>query len=108
MTEKQLISRIPKIVRNFEKSVLTPTQTIEYLGFTLHSPTMTLTIPHKKQASITQKVEEILNVQICTIRKFSQVLGALAATEPGNSKAKVLTKKLMIAKTEALQTTGGN
>ena len=93
---------------NFNKSALTPTQTIEYLGFIIHSPTLTLTIPPKKLTDILEKVENLLKLQICTIRKFSQVLGSILATDPGNDRAKVLSKKLQIAKTEALARANNN
>jgi len=87
---------------NFEKSALKPTQTIEYLGFMLHSTSMMLTLPKKKLSAIITKSEDYLTLYKCPIRKFSSLVGMLAATDLGNDRAKVLIKTLQIAKSRAL------
>ena len=79
---------------NFKKSVLPPAQVITYLGFQIDSTLLALTIPAQKELSLQVMLGDTLKLSKLTIRKFSGILGRLAATAPGNDRAKVLVKPL--------------
>jgi hypothetical protein len=87
---------------NVRKSVLEPTQVIDYLGFTIHSPTLTLTIPPEKVQDLLTDGKVFLDTDSCSVRNFSRLVGRFAATDPGNSRAKVHIKALQVAKFRAL------
>ena len=87
---------------SYKKSALIPTQVITYLGFQIDSTTLTLTIPPTKAESLQEMLVTTLGLSTITIRKFAGVLGRLAATDPGNDRAKVLIKPLQRAKQTAL------
>ena len=87
---------------SYKKSALQPSQVITYLGFQIDSTTLTLTIPPKKAESLQEMLVTTLGLSKITIRKFAGVLGRLAATDPGNDRAKVLIKPLQRAKQTAL------
>ena len=92
----------------FNKSVLTPTRVIEYLGFTIPSDILLFTIPEKKTQKILKLIENNLKRGRMPIGQFSSLIGKLAATLPGNDKAAVLIKKLQITKVEALMLNRGD
>ena len=87
---------------SYKKSALEPSKVITYLGFLIDSSTLTLTVPPSKSADLQQMVQTTLKVSEITIRKFAGVLGRLAATDPGNDRAKVLIKPLQRVKQTAL------
>ena len=87
---------------NFEKSVLTPTRVIDYLGFTIDSETLSLTIPEAKVNSLCELGRKALSQYRMTIRKFAGIVGKFAATDPGNDRAKVHIKQLQVAKQKCL------
>ena len=47
-------------VLNLKKSVLTPTQRIEFLGITVDSLIMTLSLPQKKDSKVQKQCQELL------------------------------------------------
>jgi hypothetical protein len=79
---------------SYKKSVLEPARVIEYLGFQIDSATLTLNIPPKKQLKLLDILDKALDYTRMSVRQFSGVLGKLAATCPGNDRAKVLIKPL--------------
>ena len=88
---------------NYKKSVLQPSKVIDYLGFTIDSNTLTLTIPPKKVQALCTLGEHALTIRHMSIRKFAGIVGKFAATDPGNCRAKVQIKTLQIAKVKALR-----
>ena len=65
-----------------KKSVLIPTQTIEFLGFLIDSVAMTITLPQGKMDKIKTLCRVILTTPNPTIREVAQLIGNLvAATE---------------------------
>ena len=71
---------------------------IDYLGFTIHSTSLTLTIPPGKVQDLMTDGNVFLDTYKCSIRNFSRLIGRFAATDPGNDRAKVHIKALQTAK----------
>ena len=86
-----------------EKSVIEPTQEIEYLGFIINSREMKVSMTEKKVAKILELVQQMLDLNACRIRFTASVLGKMTATGPANPWASLFTKRLEMAKTEALR-----
>ena len=87
----------------FKKSVLTPVQQIEYLGFIIDSQRMTVRPTVEKIRKLLIEVKRLQKKDVTTIRHVAQVLGGLMATHPGNPWAPLFTKQLEIEKIAALQ-----
>ena len=84
------------------KSVLTPTQCIEHVGFIIDSINMKVSLPTKKIETILELLDDCLKSEMLSIRLVSKLLGTLEATKPGNRFAQLYTKLLTMAKNEAL------
>ena len=93
---------------SWKKSVLGPTQIIDYLGFQIDSTTLTLTIPDTKLTSLITMAHDTLTHHRLQIRKFAGVIGRLAATGPGNDRAKVHIKVLHRVQQSALTLNKGS
>ena len=64
---------------NMKKSVFTPSQVIEFLGFIMDSKNMTVTLPFDKKSSIKTMCEQTLAKAILTIRHIACLLGKFNA-----------------------------
>ena len=62
------------------KSVLKPTQKLTFLGFSLNSKTMTLTLTDAKKEKIIKLGQGTINRQYITIRKLAQFIGNFVGT----------------------------
>ena len=67
-------------VINWEKSALTPSKTIEFLGIRINSSNMTFAIPEKKTQSILQLCQETLDNPQISLRKLARIVGKLMST----------------------------
>ena len=67
-------------VINWEKSALTPSKTIEFLGIRINSSNMTFAIPEKKTQSILQLCQETLDKPQISLRKLARIVGKLMST----------------------------
>ena len=65
-----------------EKSVLVPTQEIEFLGFVLNSAEMKIILTDCKSGKIILKIKKLLYEEKQTIRDLASVIGSLIATFP--------------------------
>ena len=90
------------------KSVLQPTQYIQFLGFMLNSVTMTVKLTSEKVRNIQNVCEVLLSSEKVTLRQFAQLVGMLVAAEPGVEYAKLHYKQLEIEKDGALKRNKGN
>ena len=63
------------LLRNIEKSILTPTRHIEFLGILLNTVDMTFTVPHKKLHSIQKEAKDLLHKNRTTPRQLASFLG---------------------------------
>lgn len=93
---------------NAEKSVLTPTRTIEYLGNVIDTNSMTITLPERRRHKIIQACRNLLGKSKDRIREVARVTGLLVAATPAVELGKLHYRKLETEKTAALQLQYGN
>lgn len=93
---------------NYSKSCLTPTRTMQFLGFIYDSVAMTIGVPNNKQKYIVQLVSDFLLRDHCQIREFAHLVGVLVSVCPATRYGWVYTKRLERAKFLALQKSRGN
>ncbi|CAB4016914.1 Hypothetical predicted protein [Paramuricea clavata] len=66
-----------------DKSVFIPTQELDYLGFTLNSKTMRVTVTPGKKLKLIETCKELLTKEYPTIREVARVIGLLISNFPG-------------------------
>ena len=66
-----------------DKSVLRPTQKIQYLGFQIDSINMVSTLPPEKKSRIKELCEDTILKKKHTIRQMATVIGTLVSSFPG-------------------------
>ena len=66
-----------------DKSVFIPTHELDYLGFTLNSKTMQVTITPGKKLNLIETCKELLTKEYPTIREVARVIGLLISNFPG-------------------------
>ena len=86
-----------------KKSVIKPTQCIEYLGFILDSRDMTVTLPAEKTERLLAMTKLLRRLSKPSIRFVAQVEGSLSATRYATKFAMLYTKMMEIDKIEALR-----
>ena len=79
--QRQLIFLLQQLgfVLNLKKSVLTPTQRIEFLGVTVDSLTMTLSLPEKKVSRVQKQCQELLQKTQVSILELTKLIGLLSS-----------------------------
>lgn len=77
-----LFSELGFVVHN-EISEILPKQEIHFLGFTLNSVTMTVSITPERKCKTKQTIQGLLNAPFITIRELAEVIGILVANLPG-------------------------
>ncbi|KAM8939450.1 LOW QUALITY PROTEIN: uncharacterized protein RCH25_053096 [Pelodytes ibericus] len=65
---------------NWEKSCLSPSQLMEFLGFDINSIHGSLHLPKSKVKSIRKEIKKVLCLPQITIRQLARVIGLLAAS----------------------------
>lgn len=93
---------------NYEKSVLTPTRNIEYLGNIIDTISMTVSLPARRVEKITDACNRLLRKSKETIREVARVTGLLVAAIPAVEMGKLHYRKVEMEKIAALQVAGGN
>ena len=78
------------------KSVFSPTQSIEFLGFVLDSINMSVTLTSHKVMQIKKSCINLFNKNVVSIQELAEVIGQLVATEPGVWIAPLFYKRLEI------------
>ena len=91
---------------NKEKSEFQPQQRIDFLGYTVDSIEMTLSLPRDKVLKIKETCKEILSDQSVTVRKLAQLIGKLTATNQAILAAPLHYRNLQSLKTKALHSGG--
>jgi len=91
-----------------KKSILVPTQKIEFLGFTLCSKTMTIKLTSAKCDKILAMCSKIISQSRTTIHKLSQVIGTLTAASPGVEHAPLYIRPMEREKNRQLRIHKGN
>ena len=93
---------------NSQKSVLIPTQKLQFLGFDIDSANLSVSVPQAKVQKILGLANHLVAQRVVTIRVFSKLIGKFAATSHGNDWAHVYIKSLQIDKVRALAGKLGN
>ena len=67
---------------NTKKSIFSPSQVIEFLGFILDSRVMTIALPNRKIHQIHKLIRRVLEEREVSTRQLAQLLGSLVAAHP--------------------------
>ena len=89
------------------KSVIEPSHQIDFLGFTLDSTTMLVTLIPDKAQQIKHILTDTLKLDSIIIRDFARLVGKLTATLPGNRYGRLFLKHFEWAKSRALRHSSG-
>ncbi|KAM8975733.1 LOW QUALITY PROTEIN: uncharacterized protein RCH25_020573 [Pelodytes ibericus] len=65
---------------NLEKSILTPSRTMEFLGFAINSPHGSLHLPKAKVKSIKKEIKKVLSLPLISLRHLARIIGHLSAS----------------------------
>lgn len=93
---------------NEEKSILVPTNRIEYLGNVIDSVNMTVSLPERRIEKIRHSCTRLLQKRREKIREVARVIGLLVAAIPALELGKLYYRRLETAKVAALRYNGGN
>ena len=88
---------------NVKKSVFTPARTIEFLGFTLDSASMTISLPQHKLKEIRRSAGQLLRQRSMPARQLARLLGMIVAAHPAVLPAPLHSRFLERAKRRAVQ-----
>ena len=91
-----------------EKSKFCPAQVIDYLGFTVNSLSMRITIPINKIEEVTQVCRDLIGTNIPSIRHTATVIGKLVALFPAARYGPLHYQNLQRAKIIALKRNAGH
>ncbi|KAL9978098.1 hypothetical protein ACROYT_G015579 [Oculina patagonica] len=105
---KSMSSDIAQVISNADKSILEPSQVLEFLGFVLNSVTMTVTVSHAKAENIKHVGKDLLTRTQPTIREVAVVIGKLVASCPGVAMGPLFYRQLENEKTAVLKFHHGN
>ena len=107
---KVLLEKLQELgfVISWDKSVLTPVQEIEFLGYDINSCKMTVNLPQKKIEYVTQLCTDLLNNDSVSIRELAQVLGVMTAYCNGMEHGKMHYRNLEKLKVAGLREHRGN
>lgn len=92
ITKKFLLSLGFKI--NFEKSVMSPATSCQFLGYIINSDYMTISLPTEKQSNIKNEIQHFTRIKRCKIRRFARLLGLLISACPAVEYGLLYTKEL--------------
>ena len=87
------------------KSVLQPTQRIDFLGFWLGLNNMIVSLTDRKVDKIRSVCAELLEMEVCSIRHMAKIIGYLVAVHLDGWVAPVFCIRIEIAKNAALSET---
>lgn len=87
---------------NWDKSVLSPTRQIEFLGFNLDSQSMKISLTTEKVMTIQTQCRELLTMTRISVRHLSQVLGRLVAAVRAVLPGPLQVRHLQMQRTKAL------
>ncbi len=91
-----------------DKSVLQPTQKIEFLGFIVNSNEMTIKLSEKKTNAVKNKIESFLLSQKRTIRELASLIGSIVSCFPAEPLGKLHYRSLERFKIKQLGLSKGN
>ncbi|CAG2197965.1 unnamed protein product [Mytilus edulis] len=91
---------------NTNKSVMEPSQTMEFLGYTVNSKLLTLSLPKEKVEKIKNSSKLMLEHKKVSARDLAQLIGQLTATNQAVLPGPLHYRSLQILKTKALHLGG--
>ncbi|XP_068738744.1 uncharacterized protein [Montipora capricornis] len=102
-----LFSKLGFIVHP-EKSILKPTQEIEFLGFIINSLTMTVRLSASKSTKVQKACQDLLKSKHITVRDVAHVIGLLVSSLPAVQFGDLYYRRLEINKITALRQNQGD
>ena len=93
---------------NLDKSVLQPTQVLEYLGFILNSLDMSVSITDCNFGRLLDSAHKILQSTFVPVRLVACLVGIMVSFFPGVEYARLFYRQLDIEKSTALKNSGWN
>lgn len=87
---------------NYNKSILTPVQAVQFLGFNLDSIRMTLTVPQEKLQGITAQAQHLLSQTEVTGRELAKFVGTASSMTLAITQAPLFYRALQTAKNATL------
>ena len=87
---------------NWEKSELNPKQVIDFLGMTIDSHKMLLSLPPGKVQSIKAKCQQLLTLKCTTVRQVAKLVGKIAASVKAVVPGQLFCRQLQMLKTQGL------
>ena len=107
---RSFIKLVPQLLQllgfniNWDKSVLSPAQRIQFLGFTVNSVEMSISLPREKVTKISQACRAMLRQPSTTVQELSRMIGCLTATVWAVIPAPLCYLQLQRLKNEAFRT----
>ncbi|XP_056380443.1 uncharacterized protein LOC130275879 [Hyla sarda] len=65
---------------NMEKSILSPSKELEFLGFLINTQSALLSLPSRRLKTIRREIYSILNKEMVSLRSIARVVGLLSAS----------------------------
>ena len=93
---------------NWEKSLLVPTQSLTFLGLSIDSQTMSLSLPEKKVLDIQNKCQSLISNPTTSARAVASLIGTLEAARPAIWQAPLHYRQLQIQLIKSLQASWDN
>ena len=87
---------------NWNKSVLQPTQKLEFLGMEVDSTSMMVSLPRDKIEKITKKCQNVIQSDQTTIQELASLIGSLNATVEAVMPAALYVRELQMHQTRSL------
>jgi hypothetical protein len=84
---------------NIEKSLLTPSQTVEYLGFKIDSKSMTFLFPKRKIKDLIKECSRVKQSLSIPVRKLASLIGKITATTCAIFLARLRSRELLRTRT---------
>ena len=79
---------------NWEKSVLQPTQEVEYLGMQINSVSISVWLPKEKTQKLLSLSQEVFQTKKISLRDLASLVGKLQATVPAITLAPMQVRSL--------------
>ena len=92
---------------NYQKSILEPTQSTQFLGFSLNTVEMTIRVPQTKMSKMTEEANKLLTVNQTTGRELASLIGTASSMMIAIPPAPLFYRALQAAKNSVLQTPMG-
>jgi hypothetical protein len=88
---------------NEKKSCMTPSKTLDHLGFCINTKDMTLSVPKTKLRDLRREATKMLNKGCTTLKNLSSFVGKAMATTAAVFPARLMTRSLLALKNAALK-----